>query len=83
MAFPVAGTHCRKACSSTLSALLLAQLALHLYLLSPAPSPGNVLLTASDKDTRGFTAKVVDFGLSRVCSGDYLRTRTLGCAEYM
>lgn len=44
---------------------------------------GNVLLTASDKDTRGFTAKVVDFGLSRVCSGDYLRTRTLGCAEYM
>jgi len=42
-----------------------------------------VLLTASDKDTRGFTAKVVDFGLSRVCSGDYLRTRTLGCAEYM
>ncbi|PSC70592.1 kinase [Micractinium conductrix] len=44
---------------------------------------GNVLLTASDKDSRGFTAKVVDFGLSRVCSGDYLRTRTLGCAEYM
>jgi serine/threonine protein kinase len=44
---------------------------------------GNVLLTASDKDTRSFTAKVVDFGLSRVCSGDYLRTRTLGCAEYM
>ncbi|KAL4446278.1 hypothetical protein ABPG77_003085 [Micractinium sp. CCAP 211/92] len=44
---------------------------------------GNVLLTASDKDTRGFTAKVVDFGLSRVCSGEYLRTRTLGCAEYM
>lgn len=42
-----------------------------------------MLLTASDKDTRGFTAKVVDFGLSRVCSGDYLRTRTLGCAEYM
>jgi hypothetical protein len=27
--------------------------------------------------------QVVDFGLSRVCSGDYLRTRTLGCAEYM
>ncbi|KAL4854405.1 putative serine/threonine-protein kinase SIS8 [Chlorella vulgaris] len=44
---------------------------------------GNVLLTVSDKDTRGFTAKVVDFGLSRVCSEDYLRTRTLGCAEYM
>lgn len=49
----------------------------------PCRLPGNVLLTASDKDTRGFTAKVVDFGLSRVCSGDYLRTRTLGCAEYM
>lgn len=49
----------------------------------PLLPPGNVLLTASDKDTRGFTAKVVDFGLSRVCSGDYLRTRTLGCAEYM
>lgn len=44
---------------------------------------GNVLLTASDKDARGFTAKVVDFGLSRVCSAEYLRTRTLGCAEYM
>ena len=27
--------------------------------------------------------QVVDFGLSRVCSGDFLRTRTLGCAEYM
>ncbi len=27
--------------------------------------------------------QVVDFGLSRVCSGEYLRTRTLGCAEYM
>lgn len=66
-----------------MTALLLAGFALHLHFLSPAPSPGNVLLTASDKDTRGFTAKVVDFGLSRVCSGDYLRTRTLGCAEYM
>ncbi|GAB4814749.1 hypothetical protein N2152v2_001795 [Parachlorella kessleri] len=44
---------------------------------------GNVLLTTSDKDARGFTAKVVDFGLSRVCTEQYLRTRTLGCAEYM
>eukprot|EP00887_Chlorella_sp_A99_P005032 scaffold4.g5032.t1 len=44
---------------------------------------GNVLLTASDKDTRGFVCKVADFGLSRICSEDYLRTRTLGCAEYM
>lgn len=44
---------------------------------------GNVLLTASDKDTRGFVCKVADFGLSRICSEDSLRTRTLGCAEYM
>jgi serine/threonine protein kinase len=44
---------------------------------------GNVLLTSSDKDARGFTAKVVDFGLSRVCSEDGLRTKTMGCAEYM
>lgn len=44
---------------------------------------GNVLLTASDKDARGFTSKVVDFGLSRVMQGEYMRTKTLGCAEYM
>lgn len=45
---------------------------------------GNVLLTASDKDGRGFTAKVVDFGLSRVCGEDgVLKTKTMGCAEYM
>ena len=45
---------------------------------------GNVLLTSSDKDARGFTAKVVDFGLSRVCGDDgYLHTKTMGCAEYM
>lgn len=45
---------------------------------------GNVLLTASDKDSRGFTAKVVDFGLSRVMTGSAeLTTKTMGCAEYM
>lgn len=45
---------------------------------------GNVLLTSSDKDARGFTAKVVDFGLSRFCAGDDgLKTKTMGCAEYM
>lgn len=44
---------------------------------------GNVLLTSSDKDARGFTAKVVDFGLSRVCKEDGLQTKTMGCAEYM
>ena len=45
---------------------------------------GNVLLTSSDKDARGFTAKVVDFGLSRFCSGESgLKTKTMGCAEYM
>jgi serine/threonine protein kinase len=44
---------------------------------------GNVLLTSSDKDGRGFTAKVVDFGLSRVCQGGALRTKKMGCAEYM
>lgn len=45
---------------------------------------GNVLLTSSDKDARGFSAKVVDFGLSRVCGEDgYLHTKTMGCAEYM
>jgi hypothetical protein len=43
---------------------------------------GNVLLTASDKDARGFTAKIVDFGLSRVCPVG-LETKTMGCAEYM
>lgn len=44
---------------------------------------GNVLLTSSDKDGRGFTAKVVDFGLSRVCEGGALKTSKMGCAEYM
>lgn len=45
---------------------------------------GNVLLTSSEKDARGFTAKVVDFGLSRICGErGYLKTKTLGCAEYM
>jgi hypothetical protein len=45
---------------------------------------GNVLLTAADKDSRGFSAKVVDFGLSRVVQGSAgLKTRTMGCAEYM
>uniref|UniRef100_A0A1D2ABN9 Protein kinase domain-containing protein n=2 Tax=Auxenochlorella protothecoides TaxID=3075 RepID=A0A1D2ABN9_AUXPR len=45
---------------------------------------GNVLLAANSKDGRGFTAKVVDFGLSRLIGSEsYLRTRTLGCAEYM
>jgi serine/threonine protein kinase len=45
---------------------------------------GNVLLTSSDKDARGFSAKVVDFGLSRVCGDSgYLHTKTMGCAEYM
>ena len=45
---------------------------------------GNVLLTSSDKDARGFSAKVVDFGLSRVCGEDgFLHTQTMGCAEYM
>ena len=44
---------------------------------------GNVLLQTSDKDGRGFTAKVVDFGLSRVCAGGSLKTSKMGCAEYM
>lgn len=45
---------------------------------------GNVLLTSFDKDARGFTAKVVDFGLSRICGeAGYLKTKTMGCAEYM
>lgn len=44
---------------------------------------GNVLLQSSDKDGRGFTAKVVDFGLSRVCAGGSLKTSKMGCAEYM
>lgn len=45
---------------------------------------GNVLLTSSEKDARGFSAKVVDFGLSRICGErGYLKTKTLGCAEYM
>ena len=45
---------------------------------------GNVLLTSSDKDARGFSSKVVDFGLSRVCGEDgFLQTKTMGCAEYM
>ncbi len=44
---------------------------------------GNVLLQSSDKDGRGFQAKVVDFGLSRVCAGGSLKTSKMGCAEYM
>jgi PAS domain-containing protein len=45
---------------------------------------GNVLLTSSDKDARGFTAKVVDFGLSRFCAREGgVKTKTMGCAEYM
>lgn len=41
-------------------------------ILPPPPLPPNTLL------------QVVDFGLSRIIGNEtYLRTRTLGCAEYM
>lgn len=32
----------------------------------------NVMLTASDADSRGFVAKVADFGLARVCHGEQI-----------
>ncbi|KXZ50686.1 hypothetical protein GPECTOR_15g370 [Gonium pectorale] len=43
----------------------------------------NVMLTASDRDARHFTAKVADFGLSRVLSGEAITTRSYGTITHM
>lgn len=43
----------------------------------------NVLLTASDRDSRHFSAKVADFGLSRVLHGEAVTTRTYGTITHM
>ncbi|KAG2489421.1 hypothetical protein HYH03_012059 [Edaphochlamys debaryana] len=43
----------------------------------------NVLLTASDRDERHFTAKVADFGLSRVLQGEAITTRSYGTITHM
>lgn len=45
----------------------------------------NVLLKASTRDSRGFTCKISDFGLSRVLELDatHVSTRTFGTMMYM
>lgn len=44
----------------------------------------NILLTTSDKDKRGFTAKVCDFGLSKTIEGqESIKTHTLGTITHM
>ncbi|GIM16411.1 hypothetical protein Vretimale_19015 [Volvox reticuliferus] len=47
--------------------------------------PGNVLLKSSRVDSRGFVAKVADFGLSRVCSQqeEFVATTDWGTVPYM
>ncbi|GIL56810.1 hypothetical protein Vafri_12122 [Volvox africanus] len=47
--------------------------------------PGNVLLKSSRVDTRGFVAKVADFGLSRMCSQreEFVATSDWGTVPYM
>ncbi len=42
-----------------------------------------MLLTASDRDARHFSAKVADFGLSRVLQGEAVTTRTYGTITHM
>ncbi|CAK0736720.1 hypothetical protein CVIRNUC_000792 [Coccomyxa viridis] len=46
-------------------------------------SGGNILLTSSNKDTRKFTCKVADFGLSRVLSQEAISTGTFGTVTHM
>lgn len=45
----------------------------------------NILLSTSDKDERGFTVKVADFGLSRVLAAgvERISTRTYGTVTHM
>ncbi|GLC39870.1 hypothetical protein PLESTF_000919300 [Pleodorina starrii] len=43
----------------------------------------NVLLAASDRDGRHFSAKVADFGLSRVLQGEAVTTRSYGTVTHM
>lgn len=45
-------------------------------------SSNNVLLCSSDKDGRGFTAKVTDFGLSRISNRE-ITTKTVGTVSHM
>ncbi|GLI66121.1 hypothetical protein VaNZ11_009848 [Volvox africanus] len=46
--------------------------------------PGNVLLKSSRVDSRGFVAKVADFGLSRMCSQqEFVATSDWGTVPYM
>ncbi|KAK9808830.1 hypothetical protein WJX72_004554 [[Myrmecia] bisecta] len=44
---------------------------------------GNILLVSSDKDSRGFSVKVADFGLSRVLSQESISTGTYGTVTHM
>lgn len=44
---------------------------------------GNILLVSSNKDKRGFIAKVADFGLSRVLSAEAVSTGTYGTVTHM
>lgn len=43
----------------------------------------NVLLVSSNRDPRGFVAKVTDFGLSRVVQETVIKTETFGTATHM
>jgi len=45
-------------------------------------SSNNVLLCSSDQDGRGFTAKVTDFGLSRISNRE-ISTKTVGTVSHM
>eukprot|EP00891_Asterochloris_glomerata_P001527 jgi/Astpho2/1527/Aster-05401 len=44
---------------------------------------GNILLISSDTDERGFTAKVADFGLSRMLGSEAVNTGTYGTVTHM
>ena len=44
---------------------------------------GNILLISSDTDERKFTAKVADFGLSRMLGSEAVNTGTYGTVTHM
>ena len=47
------------------------------------PAGANILLTASSEDSRGFTSKISDFGLSRLCTTNTeIETKTSGTVTH-
>ena len=47
------------------------------------PAGNNVLLDSAPGDSRGFVARVCDFGLARLANKGCIETRTLGTASHL